>query len=73
MTVGVLKGKLAPVAKPSELHTYLMAAARIVETVSFEMAQDHSAEKVAQMLRIALDIERRAQDVLQRSARPAFN
>lgn len=66
MSLEVLEVSNAQTAKPSELYAYLMAAARIAETVSFQMAQDHPAEQITRLLEVARDLEHCAQEFLQR-------
>ena len=43
--------------KTTDLSIYLQAAAKIVETVAFEMARDASATSVEEMLQLACAIE----------------
>lgn len=66
MNLEILEVCNAETAEPSELYAYLMAAARIAETVSFQMAQDHPADQITRLLRVAKDLEHCAQELLQR-------
>lgn len=47
--------------------TYLRIAARIVETVAFEIAGDVPAQTVAEVLALACEIEKKAETVGQSS------
>lgn len=50
MVVGIMEAPAGRTAPPAPLHEYLMAAAKIIETISFEMAQSHNANDVVQLL-----------------------
>ncbi|MEP2922306.1 hypothetical protein [Sulfitobacter sp.] len=63
MTVGVLENQMLRMSPSEEMHDYLMAAAKIVETISFEMAQKHDAQEVLMLLSAARDIEMRAEEL----------
>lgn len=63
MPVGCMEARGIHTTPPAELHEYLMAAAKIVETISFEMAQHHSVNEVLQLLGVARDIETQAQEL----------